>query len=109
MASLTNPEVLAKFRHALCEWNCTGYITWKPVAREWVERNLEGLTTRAIGEELFRHAKTGGEIDQVEESRREWSDCRFHYDFRISIEGRLLYIAKRFLSKMIPMIQPFTW
>ena len=92
MAPLTNPEILAKFRHALSEWNCTGYITWKSVARQWVEENLEGLTTRAIGEEMFLHASAGGEIDQVKELRPEWSDCRHHYDFRISIEGRLLYI-----------------
>lgn len=46
MAPLTNPELLAKFRFALSEWNCTGYVTWKSVAREWVERNLEGFTTR---------------------------------------------------------------
>jgi len=92
MASLTNPKIVAKIRHALSEWNCTGYITWKSVAREWVEKDLEGLTTRAIGEELFRHASAGVEIDQVQESRPEWSGCRFHYDFRLPIEGRLLYI-----------------
>ena len=92
MPPLTNAELLAKFRHALREWNCTGYITWKRVAREWVEKNLEGFTTRAIGEEMYRHAMTGGEIDHVKESREEWSDRRFHYDFRIPVEGRLLYI-----------------
>jgi hypothetical protein len=92
MAALTNPAVLAKFQHALREWNCTGYVTWKSVARQWVEENLEGWSTRAIGEEMFRHASGGGEIDEVKESRPEWSDRRFHYDFRIAVEGRLLYI-----------------
>ena len=92
MAPLTNPELLAKFRFALSEWNCTGYVTWKSVAREWVEKNSEGVTTRALGEEMFRHVNAGGEIDQVQESRAEWSDRQFHYDFRILIEGRLLYI-----------------
>ena len=92
MAPLTNPDLLAKFLHALREWNCTGYITWKSLAREWVEKNLEGFTTRAIGEEMCRHASAGGEIDQVKESRREWNDFAFHYDFRVPIEGRLLYI-----------------
>jgi hypothetical protein len=43
MPPLTDPVRLAQFRHALSEWNCTGYITWKPIAREWVERNLEGV------------------------------------------------------------------
>jgi hypothetical protein len=66
--------------------------TWKPVARQWVEKNLDGLTIRVIGEEMFRHASAGGEIDQVRESRSEWSDSPFHFDFRIQVEGRLLYI-----------------
>jgi hypothetical protein len=92
MARLTDPQVLAKFRHALREWNCTGYITWKPVARRWVEENLEGLTTRAVAEEMFRYFDGGGHIDEVRERRREWSDHRFHYDFRIPLADRLVYI-----------------
>ena len=92
MAPLSDPLILDKIRHALSEWNCTGYITWKSVARAWVEANLEGMTTRAIGEDLFRYVEAGGPIDQVRESRPEWSEQRFHYDFRIPIAGRLVYI-----------------
>ena len=92
MAPLTDVAILAKFRHALCEWNCTGYVTWKPGAREWVEDNLEGFTTRAIAEEMFRFLEAGGQVDQVRETRREWTEQRFHYDLRLSIAGRLLYI-----------------
>ena len=91
MAPLTDPAILGKFRHALSEWKCAGYITWKRVAREWVERNLDGYTTRAVGEEMFRHVEAGGFIDQVRETRREWTEHRFHYDFRIPIAGRLIY------------------
>ena len=92
MASLTNPAILAKFRHALGAWNFAGYVTWKSVAREWVENNLDGFTTRSIGEEMFRFLEAGGKIDQVKETRREWTEHPFHYDFRLSIEGRLIYI-----------------
>lgn len=92
MARLTDPALLAMFRHALSEWNCSGYITWKRIAREWVEDNLEGFTTRAVGEELFRFFDAGGEVDQVRETRPEWSEQRFHYDFRLEIGGRRLYI-----------------
>jgi hypothetical protein len=92
MPPLTDPELVAKLRRILAQWNFTGYVTWKPLAREWVEKNLEGVTTRAIGEELFRHLNAGGEVDEVKEMRPEWSEFRFHYDFRVSIEGRLLYI-----------------
>lgn len=53
---------------------------------------MEGWTTRAVGEELFCFFDRGGEIDQAPETRPEWSQWRFHYDFRIEIGGRLLYI-----------------
>jgi hypothetical protein len=92
MARLTDPEIVAKFEHALSQWQFTGYISWKPIAREWLELNLEGLTTRFVGEEMFRLFTAGGEIDQVRETRPEWSEHRFHYDFRMDIGGRLLYI-----------------
>lgn len=92
MARLTDPEILARFEHALSQWRLTGYITWKATAREWLERNLEGLTTRCVGEEMFRFFSAGGEVDQVRETRPLWSEHQFHYDFRMDIGGRLLYI-----------------
>ncbi len=92
MPPLTDPETLAKFRHILSEWNCAGYITWKEIARRWVEGNLDGFTTRAVGEEMSRHVAAGGAIDEVRERRPQWSEHRFHYDFRIPIAGRLVYI-----------------
>jgi hypothetical protein len=92
MAALTDATILAMFRYALMEWGCAGYITWKPVAREWVERNLDGYTTRAVGEEMFRFFQSGGIIDQVRETRPEWSEYRFHYDFRLPIAGQMIYI-----------------
>jgi hypothetical protein len=69
MARLTDPAVLAKFRHALSPWTFTGYVTWKPIAREWAEQNLEGWTTRAIAEEMFRFIECGDEIDETAETR----------------------------------------
>jgi hypothetical protein len=92
MARLTDPVVLAKFQNALRQWRFTGYITWKPIARQWVEQDLEGWTSRAVAEEMFRFAEAGGEIDQVRETRPEWTEQEFHYDFRFAIGGRLLYI-----------------
>jgi hypothetical protein len=92
MARLTDPEILARLRHALSQWQFTGYITWKSIARQWLEQNLEGLTTRSVGEEMFRFLAAGGEIDQVPETRPQWNEQRFHYDFRMDIGGRFLYI-----------------
>jgi hypothetical protein len=92
MARLTDSAIFAKFRRALSLWRFTGYVTWKLIARQWVEQNLEGWTTRAIGEEMFRFLESGGRIDQTRETRSEWTQWRFHYDFRMEIEGRLLYV-----------------
>lgn len=92
MARLTDPDILAKFQHALSQWRFTGYITWKKIARQWVEQNLEGWTTRSVGEEMFCYFQAGGDIDQTRETRPEWSQQCYHYDFRIEIGGRLLYI-----------------
>ena len=41
---------------------------------------------------MFRFFAAGGEIDQVPETRPQWNEQRFHYDFRMDIGGRLLYI-----------------
>ena len=92
MARLTDPESLAKFQYALSQWQFTGYVTWKPIARQWLEQNMEGMTTRSVSEEMFHFFAAGGEIDQVRETRPQWSEHRFHYDFRMEIGGRLLYI-----------------
>jgi hypothetical protein len=98
MARLTDPDILAKFHAALSQWRFTGYITWKPIARQWVEQNLEGWTTRSVGEQLFRHFAAGGDIDQTRETRPEWSEHPYHYDFRVEIGGRLLYIETLLIS-----------
>jgi hypothetical protein len=99
MARLTDPEILAKLEHALGHWKFTGYITWKPIARQWLEENLEGFTTKSVGEEMFRFHSAGGEIDQVLETRPEWTEHRFHYDFRMDIGGRFLYIETVLLDE----------
>ncbi len=53
---------------------------------------MEGMTTRSVSEEMFHFFAAGGEIDQVRETRPQWSEHGFHYDFRMEIGGRLLYI-----------------
>jgi hypothetical protein len=95
MAPLTDPRILALFRTALALWNVTGYVTWSRLAREWVERNLEGHTVRGVGREMFEHLEAGGEIDQVKETREEYLEHEHHYDFRIRIGGRLVYLETR--------------
>jgi hypothetical protein len=93
MAPLTDPVLVRKFRETLKEWNCTGYIEWKRVPAEWLRRNLANLSQRAIGQMMWEHVHNGGVIDQVVETREEYRDrYPHHYDFRIRIAGRLVYI-----------------
>ena len=42
---------------------------------------------------MHLHVEAGGEIDQVRERRPEYADQNeFHYDFRLEIDGRRVYI-----------------
>lgn len=92
MAPLSDPLVLASIRGALKEWRVTGYVTWKEVAREWVRKNLQGVNPESIAGLMHDSVAAGGTIDQVREQRPEWNDREYHYDFRLQISGRVIYI-----------------
>ncbi len=91
MPPLTDPELLARYKSALSNWRVTGYVTWKELAELWLRDNL-GLTARNVAQLMNDHVQAGGEIDQVPEQRPEWADYEFHYDLRLPIAGRLIYI-----------------
>lgn len=92
MPPLTDPQILACIKRVLQNWRVTDYVTWKDVARDWVGQNLEPLTPRDVAQRMHEYVQTDGAIDQVRERRPEWSDRDFHYDFRIPIGGRVVYI-----------------
>jgi hypothetical protein len=92
MAPLQDPVLLARFRSALANWRVTGYVVWKDIALEWLRSHLEGTEPRQIALLMHQHVTAGGVIDQIAEHRPEWSDYDFHYDFRLPIAGRLIYI-----------------
>jgi len=92
MAPLADPQVLACFRQVLANWNVTDYVTAKDVALEWAGKNCAGFSLKALARVMYDHLQAGGEIDQVRETRREWNDRDYHYDFRLAFAGRLLYI-----------------
>ena len=51
----------------------------------------------------------GGEIDEVVETRPGWSEeYRFHYDLRIAIGGRSVYIETR-LHYRLPIVVDESW
>ena len=92
MPPLQDPDLLRAFKAILSEWHVTGYVTAKDQALEWAGKNLPGFTLKTLAKLMNDHVAAGGEIDQVKETRPEWDDWPFHYDFRLPWEGRLLYI-----------------
>lgn len=92
MPRLQDPLVLAQYCSALANWRFTGYVDWKESALSWARRQLGESDPRQIARLMFDHVNAGGEIDQVAETRPEWNDRPFHYDLRVSISGRLVYI-----------------
>lgn len=92
MAPLQDPEILAQYKSALSNWKVTGYVDWRDRAREWARKNLKNFTARTIAELMWQHVAAGGEIDQVPERRTAWNDRAFHYDLRVVIGGRRVYI-----------------
>lgn len=92
MPRLQDPVILAQYRSALANWRVTGYVDWKEPARTWVRVQLGENEPRQIARLMFAHVEAGGELDQVAEHRPEWDDRPFHYDLRIALGDRLLYI-----------------
>jgi hypothetical protein len=92
MPPLTDAVVLAQFLAVLAHWNYTGYVTAKDVALEWIANNLGGLTLKDVAKAMNDFLRRGAVIDQVRETRPEWSMWPFHYDFRMQLAGRVVYI-----------------
>ncbi len=92
MPPLTDPAILAQFGMVLANWNYTGYVTAKDVALEWIANNLGGLTLKDVAKAMHDFLQGGEVIDQQPETRSEWSAWPFHYDFRVQLAGRDVYI-----------------
>ena len=70
-----------------------GYVSWKPIAWEWIVKNLNSQTRQTIADAMYQHAQAGGEIDEVREKREAHrDDTQFHYDFRLRIESLDVYL-----------------
>ena len=91
MPPLDDEEIAAKLRLAF-EESGSGCVQWKRLAAEWARRNLEGITQQAVNELILRHIASNGRIDQVVETREEYRHHAYHYDFRIPILERIIYI-----------------
>jgi hypothetical protein len=92
MPPLTDPVILGQFHAVLANWNYTGYVTAKDVALDWIANNLGGLTLKDVAKAIHEFVQAGETIDQQPEKRPEWSLWPFHYDFRLPLAGKDLYI-----------------
>ncbi len=97
MAPLADRVLLDKIIAVLKEWNFDGFIQWKQRPADWLRKNLEGWSQKAIGEAMYDHVANGGEIDQVKENYEGYRDTHpFHYDFRLTVGDRPIYIETIF-------------
>jgi len=95
MAPLTDQNLRAAYASALANRRFEGYVNWSEVAQCWVRKELEGVTPNGVAELMWEHVDGGHEIDQVPERRPEWSQHQFHYDLRLVIGDRQVYIETR--------------
>lgn len=103
MAPLTDPDRLQAFKEALSNWHLNGYIEFRltQTAYEWIKREFDSLTLKEIGRLMHEYVEDGGEVDEVVETRPEWSsDYEFHHDLRLTIQGKPVYIETRLRYKL---------
>jgi hypothetical protein len=112
MPRLTDPDILARYKQALTEWNIEGAIELEGRAHEGLRTTLEEVTVKYFKEALYRFVcEENGEIDQVKEEREPWRNhWEWHYDLRPTINGVKLYVETRlypesFSSRQDPMIR----
>ena len=104
MAPLTDPDRLKAYKDALSNWSFEGFIEFEltETARRWAERELGSIRFKEIGRLMHEYVEAGGEIDEVAETRPEWSEFDFHYDLRFTIQGKRVYIETR-LNHTLPI------
>ena len=94
MARLTDPEILTCYRNALANWRYAGFVDYAPLAIDWLEREFRDAE-RDFTKMLHDFVQAGGEIDQVVETRPEWTTYSHHFDLRPTAGGRVLYVETR--------------
>lgn len=97
MAPLTDPTRLAAYKDALSNWQFEGYVRFEltETAYRWIKQHLESISLKEIGRLMHEYVESGGEIDEVPETRPEWSDYGFHYDLRFACKNRPVYVESR--------------
>jgi hypothetical protein len=100
MAPLSDPERLMAFQDALANWRFQGYVEPELTdqAYRWIRDQLGDFEIRELFRLMHEHVAAGGEIDEVRETRAEWSDkYEYHYDLRFRVHGTPVYVETRLL------------
>ena len=102
MAPLTDPIRLQAYKDALANWSFDGYIQFEltEAAFQWIRRELDAVTLNDIGRLMYEYVEAGGVIDEVRETRPEWSDHEYHYDLRFTIQDKRIYIESRLYFRL---------
>jgi len=98
MSKLTDSEIIRHYSTALGNYKANGYIVFCKDAAEWLRRELPSWTQQRFAAALDDFVRRGGEIDQVVETRDNWSGkFAYHYDLRLFVKGRSrkLYVETR--------------
>jgi hypothetical protein len=108
---LSDPDRLAAYTDALANWSFTDYIQFHLTeqAYRWIRRELGGLTLKDLGRLIHEYVAAGGTIEEVKETRPEWCELyEFHYDLRITILGKTVYVETR-LHHRLPVVADESW
>jgi hypothetical protein len=93
MAKPKDQVALDRYCQVLREFaGYSGYIQWRRLPSEWLAANLPNIGLRRMHELMAEHVASGGKVDQVEELRQEYVEYGFHYDLRMAIDGRRVYM-----------------
>jgi hypothetical protein len=98
MAPLTDPERLLAFKNALSNWAFGGYIEFdlSEQSHTWIRCELRNTPLRDLALLMHQHVDAGGVIDEVRETRPEWSgEHEYHYDLRLTALGKQVYVETR--------------
>lgn len=111
MPPLTDPDRLAAYGDVLRNWNVTDYIQFDLTeqAFRWIRRELGNITLKEIGRLMYEYVAAAGKVDEVPETRPEWSDRHeYHWDLRFVIQDKPVYIETR-LRYRLPIVPDESW
>jgi hypothetical protein len=108
---LADPDRRAAYLDALQNWSVSQYIQFELTeqAYRFIRGDLGGIFLKEIGRLMHEHVKQGGDIDEVQERRQDWTDqWEFHWDVRLPIAGIPVYIETR-LNYRLPVVPDESW